>query len=166
MKTTTAPPSRRTALRALLLAPAASLAFSSPKPDASRGVNPRHLTPGGWSTHFSKTGEALHIWCNGVDVTADSFEAHEGAVGFLERVRPVCPDCLCEYRTPDNFRAASLSNRDLMVPVRCCSGPATVQFFRPAGGWVKRRIRQAGGLTLIEELLVGHVEFIPGGPLR
>ena len=136
MRTTTAP-SRRTALLALLLAPAASLASSSPKPAASRSASRRHLTPGAWSAHFSRTGEALHIWLDGVDVTRDSYEAQEG----------------------DDIPA--FANAPVAI------GPSAIYFETILGrGWVRRHVRTADGKhTGLNEILFGRVEFVPGGPL-
>jgi hypothetical protein len=45
------------------------------------------LTPQGWLDHFSQTGEHLHIYLDGEDVTADCYFADEesGAVGHYVR---------------------------------------------------------------------------------
>lgn len=137
MKTTTGP-SRRTALRALLLAPVASLAFSSPKPAASQSASRRrHLDPGGWRVHYSTTGEALHVFLDGVDVTRDSFEAQEG----------------------DDI--AAFGN------VSAAAGPGALDLETILGrGWVRRHVRTAEGEhTGLKEILFGRVEFVPGAPL-
>lgn len=138
MKTTTGP-SRRTALRALLLAPVVSLSFGSRKMDASRSASRRrHLDPGAWRVHYSTTGEALHIFLDGVDVTRDSYEAQEG----------------------DDVKA--------FADVPAAAGPSALDLETILGrGWVRRHVRTADGQhTGLNEILFGRVEFLPGGPLN
>ncbi len=139
MKTTTGR-SRRAVLQALVLAPAASLAFSSPKPATSRNASRRHLTPGAWKAHFSATGEALHIFIDGVDVTADSYEAQEGDKISVQKGDDI----------PAFGNAADQLDFETIL----------------GRGWVRRHVRTADGKhTGVNEILFGRVEFVPGGPL-